>query len=186
MKNHMENQKAVLMKAENNSYSGDKNDNIELDYRKGDQMLNLKVFFAKAWHDIKKNGGYILLQFKKKSNINLNRTCLFYANGAIHLTKIVDRKTPGICGLHHEHFVDVITGCEYCGHIFHECRKVINYDTYDARVFGSPIKYMTSEEFVKMNDYGTSKQEKSAIIYSMLKRANEDFQEQANELIKKR
>ena len=188
----MENQNAVLIKDENNKYFGEKNVALELNYRNGEQRLNVKVFFSKAWHDIVKGFGYVLLPFKRKLNVDLDRTCLFYANGAIHLTKVVDRKTQDICRIHHKHFVDVVTGCEYCSHPFYECRKVIPYDInavngeWNFGVFGSPINYLTNEEYVKMNDYGTSNQEKLAIVYSMLERANEEHIEQSKELSQKR
>ena len=180
----MKNQDIVLVRDNDSTYSGEKNVALELNYRNGDQRLNVKVFFAKAWHDIISKFGYILHPFRRTPKIDLDGTCMFYANDSVHLTKVVDRKTPDIARIHHQHFIDVVTGCEYCSHPGFECRKVVPYDreSYNGKyrfgVFGSPVNYMTSEEYIKINDNSTSRNDKMTIIFSMLQRANESYQEQ--------
>lgn len=178
----MKNQDIVLIRDNYSTYSGEKNVALELNYRNGDQRLNIKVFFAKAWHDIISKFGYILHPFKRTPMFDLQDTCLFYANNEVHLTRVVDRKTPDTARLHHQHFIDVVTGCEYCSYPSSDCRKVVPYDNYYGRinygVFGSPVNYMTSEEFIKFNNNSTTRDDKLAIIFSMLQRANESYQEQ--------
>ena len=180
----MKNQDIVLVRDNDSTYSGEKNVALELNYRNGDQRLNVKVFFAKAWHDIISKFGYILHPFRRTPMFDLQDTCLFYANNEVHLTKVVDRKTPDVARIHHQHYIDVITGCEYCSCPSYDCRKVVPhekdsfYGRYNFGVFGSPVNYMTSEEFIKINDSSTSREDKIAIIFSMLQRANNSYQEQ--------
>ena len=180
----MKNQDIVLVRDNDSTYSGEKNVALELNYRNGDQRLNVKVFFAKAWRDIISKFGYVLHPFRRNYKIDLNGACMFYANDAVHLTRIVDRRSPDILRTRHKHFIDVVTGCEYCSNPVHQCKKVIPYDVSyihgrpNCGIFGSPINYITNEEYIKINNNSTSRNDKLAIIYSMLQRANESYQEQ--------
>ncbi len=94
----------------------------------------------------------------------------------------MDRRNP----FDHKHYIDVVTGSEYCGsgndckHVVPNGVDIINgYRFFKFHgVVDSPINYMTSEEYVKMNDYRTTNEEKLAIIYSILQKANEDYKDE--------
>lgn len=183
----MKNQNAVLMKGENSTYSGEKNVALELNYRNGEQRLDVKVFFAKAWHDIINGFGYVLHPFRRKVKVNLNKSCIYFANNSVHLTTIRKRKTP-YDRLVHRHFIDVVTGAEFCE--YNECKNAIPFtETIGDKkrihgVIDSPINYLTSEEYINLNESSTSNEEKLAIIYSMLQRANEEYIDEAKVLSK--
>ena len=185
----MGNQNVVLMKGENNISSGEKNVALELNYRNGDQRLDVKVFFAKAWHDIINGFGYVLHPFRRKIKVNLNKSCIYLANNGVHLTRIRKRKTR-IDHIVHRHFVDVVTGAEFCE--YNKCENAIPFTkTIDGKnrihgVIDSPINYLTSEEYINLNASSTSNEEKLAIIYSMLQRANEEYIDESKVLSKKR
>ena len=176
------------MKNENSAlifdnYNPRLNDSFELKNENNDKKINIKLFFTKTLVDII-NGAMFTLTPYRKRKIDLKNTCLFLANDAVHLVKIIRRSDHDniLFNYRHRHYVDIINGNEYCSLLSIYCVKTVHRKyNFEYGIFDSPINYMSKEELEKLNSDNISYEEKLEIVYLILQRANEKYQEQRRE-----
>ena len=169
----MKSQNDVLLYRKDEQLIQPENDKImEVNYKSAERKFNIRLFFTKTLRDIIQDVGYVLMSFSRRNRkLNLKNTSIFSANDGLHLVTTGVRK--GLYGKH-IHYVDVITGSEFCtNQLYAGCKKIVPYNDQKSMVVGSPINYMTSEEYVAMNTNTISYEEKVEIVYNILNRAKE-------------
>lgn len=152
---------------------------IEFSYVGEGRSVNAKVFLTKTLSDLL-HGKRIRLM-PPENRIDLNGVVLYRANESIHLVKVVYRKAPKESDrIRHKHFVDIITGSEYCECNF-KCPNTIPVmgtqfgSTSEFGIVDSVVNFLDSDEYVKMNSDDVPYSEKLQIAYEIVKRANAKY-----------
>ena len=171
----MKNQSVALYKGTENTYSDERKTVIELEYRNGEQNINIRLFLTKAWNNFVNGLDHVLHPFKRKNDIDLKNVVIIWANDRLYLTRIVkapDSDNTLVYRSYHQHYVDMFTGSVFC----YCCNPSIPHGRID--VYGLPTDYMTEDEYVRFNDGSITHNEKMQILFSVLQRANNEYQEE--------